>query len=819
MAYECRLIECYPGFGPTVVTDGNMENDPTTNWPGTGANVVVETANVHAGCQALDVTATAAPGSARQSLTVEAGHRYRIGVWGLCNAATDQWRVTFYIAGSVVWTSAWHNNNVSWEEEVKFYRIPNLITTLEVRLEVDQIGDQVYFDDVTATREFPVPMTEIDLQYSAQGTAGISLLNQGIKPGRPERVSLYGGRLKLELVRQDDGKRSIPLRLIVEGSDGEDLIDRVNALEAMLRQAAIYRTEKMGGEVFLAFKIDDATYSVWFPVCEGLIDTNLVYDKCGGEQVDMIKYLPVSVTCQPLWESDFTYDLFNILDNPGFEEWNGGICDSEPDCWADYESIAAGTGTNQQETDTVEEGCEALRIEVAGINNADYKGVSQDIAARIPRDDIEYTLLVWVQNILITNGNVNVYAEGSVSGVLGTAVNAAAANATYTVYSCQFTPTGGDAAGNVWIRARILATAGGCGGIVHVDKMLVMESSNVPVGWMSSSYLTNHYDRDANEINFFSVCDIPGESEAEMQLDMTMGQQFYLHHIAKRTRDEPCQFIWQLIPCEGYTTAEGGGGGACAPGLTDASCIDSDKIIDAASPSGSHIAVSFAGLQTMQLRAYWDIAADLASYYGRFMLGVICRATGLTDVINMEIRANLGFGTIIWNQGRIISQRVDTAAANQWEVMTGWSLLSWPIGTHNDDLWASGNQWRIELWAETDGIPTDTLQIAGVYLIPLDEGYILAGDSTVPFAANAVATVKNLDGDRGDFVYNAANDRYYPNLGVVGTWPLLTPEVENWLYCAWTTFGGSATEIDITDTMTVSLRYRPRGIFLRGSNP
>ncbi|MCK5644151.1 MAG: hypothetical protein KAJ19_25350, partial [Gammaproteobacteria bacterium] len=549
MAYECKLIECYPGFGPELTTDGNMENDPTTNWPGTGANVAEETTSIHGGCMALEVTATAAPGSARQSITVEAGERYRIGVWGLCNAGTDQWRVTIYLdstAGLAVrWTSAWHNNAVSWEEEVKFYRVPDGITTIEVRLEVDQIGDVVFFDDVSVRRESPVPMTEIDLQYNVG--AGYSLLDRGIIVGRPERVSLYGGRLQLELVRQDDGKRTIPLKLVLEGSDGEDLIDRINALEELLQHATRYREEGWGGEVFLEFKSDDATYTNWFPVYEGEIDNDEYYRKCGGEPSDMIQPLPIWVTCEPYWEADVTYDLSNLLDNPGFEEWNGtpAICNAEPDCWEDY-SDAGAAGRNDQETDTVEEGCEALRIETINAGANLYQGVTQDIVTRL-RADTEYIVLAWVQNAAITNGDVEVYAEGQNSGIMCYAVNSGAANANYTLVECQFTPNATDIANWVEIRALIRADPGGaCTGIAHIDKMLVMEASNVPTGWKASDYLENHYDRDANEVNFMSVCDIPGEIPAETEIAITVEEIHQDMHVAKRTRDGPCGFQWQL---------------------------------------------------------------------------------------------------------------------------------------------------------------------------------------------------------------------------------------------------------------------------------
>ena len=821
MAYDCTLIETYPGFGPELTVDGNMEDDPTTNWPGTDAAVVESTANVHAGCLALSVQPTAAPGWASQSVTVEAGHRYRIGVWGLRNAPTDQWRVTIYIAGSVVWTGDWHAE-AAWTEEVKFYRIPDGITTIEIRLEVDQINDRAFFDDVSVRREAPVPMTEIDLYYRAADDW--SMLNQGISINDPAIKEIWGGELEDKLVHRSEGKRVIPMELNLEAASADSLIDDVNGLEEMLRHAARYRIDGWGGEVFLQFKTDNATHYVWYPVITGRIDKRNLMKKCCSDEV--IDSVPATIICEAYWESPFTYDLSNLLDNPGFEEWNAGICDSEPDCWTDHESLAAGTGTNQQETDTVEEGCEALRIEVAGINNADYKGVYQDLGAAAGSgrvsDDVEYTLLAWVQNEAITNGVIQVYAVGSVSGTLGTAISSGAANADYTMYECQFTPSGGDAAGNVYIFARILGTVNGCSGIAHIDKMLVMEGSNVPTGWMSSSYLTNHYDRDPNTVNFFSVCDIPGEVDAECDVMLTMDDTEGEIYVSQRTRNQPCEFIWQLIPCEAHTTAEGGVGGACQPGLTDAACIDSDKIIDASAPSGSRIEISFAN-QTMQQRCYWDIgldalARDLISYYGKFAVILLCETSGNTDTIGIKVRGlENGLGPAM--PAHIIAQTTTTAPANEWNMVTGWSILEFPIGTHQDNRWDAGNFWRISVYAETDGVPTDTLYIAGAYLVPLDERYLVAGDDLgQAFGSTMDVHIHNLDGDRGVFPHSFTTNRDYSNVGAVGQYPQLVPEIQNWLYFILANIG-TQSDVDITDTATAAITYRPRGIFLRGTNP
>ena len=809
MAYDCTLIETYSGFGPELTTDGNMEDDPATNWPGTDAVVSRDIVVYRNGCQAINVVPNlAAPGSATQDITVEAGHRYRIGVWGLCNAATDQWRVTIYIAGSVVWTSDWHANDTDWEEEVKFYRVPNTITTIEIRLEVDQIGDICYFDDVSVKREGPVEMNEIDLLFRA--TDDWALLDQGISINDPAIKEIWGGELEDKLVHRSEGKRVIPMELNLEAGSADELIDDVNGLEEMLRHAARYRKDDWGGEVFLQFKTDNATHYVWYPVLAGRIDKRNLMKICNSdEEIDSV---PATIICEAYWESPFTYDLFNVLDNPGFEEWNDGICNSEPDCWVDY-STAGASGENQQETDTVEEGCEALRITMAvGVAAGAYQGVDQDITARL-RADTEYTLLAWVQNTdVFVNCVAQVYAEGQNSGITY-ALNSGAANADYTIYDCQFTPNATDIANWVEIRLRILTTDVNATGLIHIDKVLVMEASNVPTGWMSSSYLTNHYDRDANTVNFLSVCDIPGEVEAESRYLIDIDDSTAYLRVARRTRNNPCNFIWQLIPCEGYTTAEGGAGGACTPGLIDGvTCIDSDKIIDATSPSGSRINVTFAGDQTMRRRCYWDIGLtpldrELMSYYGKFQLLLVAKMAGGTDDATIRVLASDSPNTL----GYVAERDVSGVA---WTLYDGWETLAYRIGTVDNDLFGAGNSLRILIYAETDGTPTDDLHIAGAFLVPIDESFILGG--SFQFASTVDFILKNMDGEAGLFAYASATDVYYPNLGAIGTYPLLTPEVENWLYFVLT---GSLESYGLDDTFNVGLKYRPRGIFLRGTNP
>jgi len=817
MAYDCKLIETYPGFGPELTTDGNMEDTPlaANHWTAGGGAGLAVSATVHGGCQSLEVTdGGAGTDYAYQDVTVEAGERYKIEVWGYSAAANDTWRVRIYAdtgAGlAVKWTSDEHDvlAPVAWEKETTFYRIPNAVTTIRIWLQVTTATEIVLFDDVSVRRESPVPMTEIDLLFRA--TDDWAILDQGISINDPAIKELWGGELEDQLVRREEGKRVIPMELHLLSADADTLIDDVNGLEAMLRHAAAFRTEgkRSGyGETFLQFKTDNATHYVWYPVIAGRIDKRNLMKKCNSDQE--IDNVPATIICEAYWESLFTYDLSNLLDNPGFEEWNNGICNSEPDCWTNYETAGA-AGENQQETDTVEEGCEALRIELDTPAAGQYQGVTQDITARL-RADTEYTLLVWVQNELIANGKIQVYPEGSNSGIVNLAIDEADAHAVYTLHSCQFTPDATDMAGGAnWyeIRARIVDDGSGtCVGIAHIDKMLVMESSNVPTGWMSSSYLVNHYDRrpaDAGHINYLSVCDVPGEVEAEVRYPIDLDNDTRYLRVAKRARNEPCNFIWELNAKDAYCETD------AIFGLVAADTADSTKVVDPTAPGGHNITVDFDNQQLMVRRCAWSITNDLTSYFGAFVLLVVAKRQNATDTIKMNIRGNDEYSSIGGTKKRAIS-------ATSWTLYDGWEVLCFRVGASDDELFGAGNDWRIELWASTSGAApgVTNLYIANAYLMAVDEAHAAGGYAALGTAPYQMI-LKNMDGDKGLFLYKPSTDTYYPNLGLVGPFPLLTPEVENWLYFITTTTNDVYV---FDDTYHVSLRYRPRGIFLRGGDP
>jgi len=160
----------------------------------------------------------------------------------------------------------------------------------------------------------------------------------------------------------------------------------------------------------------------------------------------------------------------SFVDNGGFETWSGGVTDAEPTGWDDYESISAGTGTNNRESTEVKEGSYALKIDVSGLNKFDYKGIKQNILNKLTVGRT-YNLIVWVKNAAITNGDIFVRAYGDVSGLLCNALESGKANNEYTKYQGEFTVDAADT--TLEIRVYIYPSENGCTGTVYIDRLTV----------------------------------------------------------------------------------------------------------------------------------------------------------------------------------------------------------------------------------------------------------------------------------------------------------------------------------------------------------
>jgi hypothetical protein len=239
--------------------------------------------------------------------------------------------------------------------------------------------------------------------------------------------------------------------------------------------------------------------------------------------------LTLIVEREPFWRAvppgQIIGPLYNLLRNPDFELWyqSPGVVDSQPDNWADFETLWI-TGTNNRQETAVDSGNYALRVEVRGSTQAGAaKGVSQALDGTT--DLTTYTAVARVRSdgvgngvgrILVNySGQLELYRSGDRHG--------------WRTYAATFTTGTGDV---VSVDCEILTTAANTDGTVYFDGLMILKGDWVDevndglLPWMSSSHVVNHWDQpeaavvDAGHINWVDVWDVPGDVDALVRLEV-----------------------------------------------------------------------------------------------------------------------------------------------------------------------------------------------------------------------------------------------------------------------------------------------------------
>jgi hypothetical protein len=638
----------------------------------------------------------------------------------------------------------------------------------------------------------------INLFYAADDQW--SMLEKGFQPNDPELRQLWGGYLEKMLVRQEYGRREIPLKLMGEWSTVDELIEAVNALQERLDHAARYHAEGWGDEVFLRVQLHNATYAVDFPVSSGQIDKAELFNACsmpmdgtGHREAKRLLSVGVLIQCgDSFWESPSTYTLENYVANPGF--WRGATAPG--DNWT--EDDVGAVLTLAWDTTIYEVMGRSLKWTI-GADAVNYPGIHQDVAVAAST------------NYYFEVRGYHTAGCDRITAYLWDLIGAAVIPGTILYFDNQddaweklgaafTTPVGCTSLRIVMNRSAADSSPGNK--TFYCDAFYIEPRTDAPVGWSSGRALKNRLDSTAGNINVLCVTEIPGEVGAETTITCNPAQSFTLEYIAKRTRDDPYGFIWELLGADAFVTA------------TDANCIDSVLAADATAPGGQRVTVNFATDQTMKLRCYWRIAAD-RHYKGSYQVYILANKSASTDMVTMRVRARSWYPTsVLFDQGYTQTVKMIYQWPS-WSPYGDWCVFSFPCGVRDDDTWLATDYWYIMVYAAIAGAAAwDNLYIAGALLVPVDEAFAIAGNEAYQFNSTYDFYWKNMDGDRGFFTTTAS--KRTNNLGYVGTLVTLEPKVENWLY-----FLQNQTSLEtyINDAMTVSLTYRPRGKFLRGANP
>ena len=163
-----------------LVTDGDMESDPVTNWPISDNTITSEeTTIVHGGAKSLKLTDDGISSKCNQPITTEIGKWYFFDGW-IYNLSinTGSWLARIAAANAAATSSAnWIVNNIetigvpandTWTRNIGVFRA-TATTTYILLVTPNDTGDAAYFDDISGKAiSLPSTLSLLDL-----GTADV----------------------------------------------------------------------------------------------------------------------------------------------------------------------------------------------------------------------------------------------------------------------------------------------------------------------------------------------------------------------------------------------------------------------------------------------------------------------------------------------------------------------------------------------------------------------------------------------------------------------------------------------------------------------
>lgn len=351
---------------------------------------------------------------------------------------------------------------------------------------------------------------EVDLYYSA--AAGFSLLDEGIKPGRPESRMLYGGIAQDVLVQHYEGKRQIPLELYLEGLTDDDLMNRINELEGLLKQGRDFHLLDVGNEVFLEFQLSAATYVSRFPVLSGEMEIDRLMSMfC--KDIQVIDRLPLVLTCRPYWEAAGSYAFENYLGTPHFEE--DGNSDGLADQWTELAAPTTSLDTDiyligTQSQKVITDNTTAEGILSDNVSDAETSGVGYAWIYRSAGDDISVVLFDVTASGTRDTAKLDDGGWETKEGAGGNTWHR-------VVVSSDALVSGNNHQLRVYRKSADAAQAT----TFYVDQCyLELGTTIVPTGWGSCRDIYSHIDADVGHVNYFDIVDIPGDVGALLKMEV-----------------------------------------------------------------------------------------------------------------------------------------------------------------------------------------------------------------------------------------------------------------------------------------------------------
>lgn len=186
------------GVGSELVTEWDMEDDPTNNWANTNTTDAIEAVEVYAGAQSIKFTLTAIYGSAFQNTYVSeynAGDWFKLDAW-VKNTSSSVKVILYDVTNSATIKYIDFTNYSSFTNVKQYFQLPSGCTTVRVTFQGLSSGMVFYVDNVSLkhipnTQGTPFRVTAIDANGACTlGYEDFSTLAANITGGYASSASL-----------------------------------------------------------------------------------------------------------------------------------------------------------------------------------------------------------------------------------------------------------------------------------------------------------------------------------------------------------------------------------------------------------------------------------------------------------------------------------------------------------------------------------------------------------------------------------------------------------------------------------------------------
>ncbi len=304
--------------------------------------------------------------------------------------------------------------------------------------------------------------------------------------------------------------RAVSVGIRINGTNRDNLIANINAINGLLERASEYVTTGVGSQVKLRRQWDSATNTVDFYVIDGTLSIGNEFSATNTVNTVIIGNL--TVMCEP-----FAYgaeeSIENYVSNAGFELATA---------LADWTESKSATGTTAKDTSVFKDGKASLKLTMTNSGGSGQVIERNQALADVDAGEV-WSFQCWVRVDALSNCKVVMeidYNTGTDVEVSTTTVNASE--------FVKLTSNNNTAPGSVTsatLRIRLEATASSATGVVYVDNVIAVQASAVPSAWASSHSLGNHADESAQaSSNHIDIHDVGGDVPALLQIKVAEGQ-------------------------------------------------------------------------------------------------------------------------------------------------------------------------------------------------------------------------------------------------------------------------------------------------------